>query len=218
MVALYCYRLVCVSSGDTMKTFFDTYDIIIPANSIYPLASYNRFITLLENDQTADLRVRIGQGGAKARLKKGLSVELPQDEMFSSLLFENTTGVPMAITIALSSGRVYDNRFNVSGSTVFDSILAELQGDTVPEDWGTEKTIGVAQSQVLAANATRKDFSIQAKSGNAGLIYLGYDNSVTSSKWIAELPAGAVWSKDDYRGPIHAIATVAGQLLGWDEW
>lgn len=201
-----------------MKTFFDTFDIIVPANSIYPLASYNRFVTLLENDQNADVRVRIGQGGAMARLKKGLSVELPQDEMFSTLLFENTTGVPMALTIALSCGRVYDNRFNISGSTVFDNILGELQGDTVPEDWGTEKTIGVAQSQVLTTNATRKGFSIQAKNSNAGLIYLGYDATVTSSKWIVELPAGAVWSKDDYRGAIHAIASVAGQLLGWDEW
>jgi len=201
-----------------MKSFFDTYDIIIPANGTRGIASYNRFVTLLENDQNADVLVRIGTGGARAKLKKGLSVELPEGEMFNGLHFRNPTGVPMALTVALSSGRVYDNRFNVSGSTVFDSILGELQGDTVPESWGDEKTIGIAQSQVLPVNATRKGFSVQAKSGNAGLIYLGYDNTVTSSKWIAELPAGALWSKDDYRGAIHAIASVAAQLLGWDEW
>jgi len=201
-----------------MRSFFDTYDLIIPANGIKLLTSYNSFVTLLENDQTADVLIRIGTGGATAKLKKGLSVELPQDETYDRLLFRNPTGVPMAITVALSCGRVYDNRLMLSGATIFDSILAELQGDTIPESWGDEKTIGVAQSQVLAITANRKGFSVQAKSSNAGLIYIGYDATVTSTKWVAELAAGGFWSKDDYRGAVHAIASVAGQLLGWDEW
>jgi hypothetical protein len=109
---------------------------------------------------------------------------------------------------------IIDNRAALSGDIT--DMLAELQGDTTPENWG-QATIGVAQSQVLAANANRKSFSIQAKSTNTGIVYVGYDNTVTSAKWWAELQAGQSCDGDDYRGALHAIATIAGQLIGYGE-
>ena len=109
---------------------------------------------------------------------------------------------------------IIDNRSaTVAGLT---DILAELQGDQLPEDWN-QATIGVAQSQVLAANADRKSFSIQAKSTNTGIVYIGFDNTVTSTKWWAELNPGQSCDGDDYRGPVHAIASAAGQLIGFAE-
>jgi len=109
---------------------------------------------------------------------------------------------------------IIDNRSaTVAGLT---DILAELQGDQLPEGYG-QATIGVVQSQVLAANVDRKSFSIQAKSTNAGIVYVGFDNLVTAINWWAELQAGQSCDGDDYRGPIHAIATVAGQLIGFGE-
>lgn len=109
---------------------------------------------------------------------------------------------------------IIDNRSaTVAGIT---DILAELQGDLVPENWN-QATIGLAQSQVLAANASRRSFSIQAKSTNTGIVYVGFDNSVTAAKWWAELQPGQSCDGDDYRGPLHAIATVAGQLVGYAE-
>ena len=109
---------------------------------------------------------------------------------------------------------IIDNR-SVTALGLSD-ILAELQGDQTPEDWD-EITIGVAQSQVLAANANRKSFSIQAKSTNTGIVYIGFDNTVTTTKWWAELPANGSCDGDDYRGPLHAIADAAGQLIGYAE-
>jgi len=109
---------------------------------------------------------------------------------------------------------IIDNR-SVTAIGLAD-ILAELRGDVLPENWN-EATIGVAQSQVLAANADRKSFSIQAKSTNTGIIYIGFDNTVTSTTWWAELQEGQSCDGDDYRGPLHAIATVAGQLIGYAE-
>jgi len=109
---------------------------------------------------------------------------------------------------------IIDNR-SVTAIGLAD-ILAELRGDVLPENWN-EATIGVAQSQVLAANADRKSFSIQAKSTNTGIIYIGFDNTVTSTTWWAELQAGQSCDGDDYRGPLHAIATIAGQLIGYAE-
>jgi len=98
-------------------------------------------------------------------------------------------------------------------------ILDELRGDTVPENWGTEITVGNAAAvQILAANAARKACNIQAKSINTGIVYIGFDNSVTTTKWVAELQAGMSFAVDDYRGPLFARADAVGQLVGYGEW
>lgn len=96
-------------------------------------------------------------------------------------------------------------------------ILDELRGDVAPENWGTEITVGAAAVAILAANAARKSCSIQSKSVNAGLVYIGFDNSVTTTKWVAELQAGMSYAIDDYRGPLFAYASIAGQLVGYGE-
>lgn len=123
----------------------------------------------------------------------------------------------MKILIASESPQLFeviDNRSAVSEAT--EGILDELRGDVTPEDYD-QATVGLAQSQVLAANADRKSFSIQAKLNNAGIVYVGFDNTVSSTKWWAELQPGQSCEGDDYRGPLHAIATAADQLVGYAE-
>jgi len=112
--------------------------------------------------------------------------------------------------------QLIDNRS--ATSLDMTAIRAELQGDTTPETWGTEKTIGVAAASVIASNADRKGCIIQSKAANLGMVYIGFDNTTTSSKWIAELSAGMSIIFDDYRGDLWAIASAAGQLVGWGEW
>lgn len=123
----------------------------------------------------------------------------------------------MKILIASEAPKLFDILDHRSAiSVAMQSVLDQLQGDVTPENWG-QATIGVTQSQVLAANADRKSFSIQAKSTNSGIVYVGFDNTVTSSKWWAELQPGQPCGGDDYRGPLHAIATVAAQSIGYAE-
>jgi len=111
---------------------------------------------------------------------------------------------------------VLDNRSAISES--MNDVLAQLEGDITAETFGPEKTVGVAAVSILAANANRKACCVQSKSTNTGIIYIGFTDAVTSSKWIAELQPGMSFSIDDYRGLIYAIATVAGQLVGVGEW
>jgi hypothetical protein len=125
----------------------------------------------------------------------------------------------MKILIASKSPeffQVIDNRSAISES--MNDVLEELRGDVAHENWDTEKTVGVAAAAVLAANADRKACSLQAKSTNTGIIYVGFDDTVTSSKWVWELQPGQAATIDDYRGDLYAIATAAGQKLGWGEW
>jgi len=115
---------------------------------------------------------------------------------------------------------IIDNR-SVTAIGLAD-ILAELQGDVLPESAAAEITVGAAQVQLLAASATRKAFSLCADINNTGTIYLGFDNTVTTAAggniWFHAMQAEAQFGIDDYRGPIHAIATAAGQLVGVGEW
>jgi len=132
-----------------------------------------------------------------------------------------TTPVGQAGTLQIVYGteapemlEIIDHRSTTAAGV--GGILDELRGDVLPENWG-QATINVAQAQVLAANAARKSFSIQAKSTNTGIVYVGFDNLVTAVNWWAELQPGQSCDGDDYRGPLHAIATVAGQLIGYAE-
>jgi len=109
-----------------------------------------------------------------------------------------------------------DHRTAVSESV--DGVLGQLRGDTTPENWGNEITVGNAAAVLIfAANADRKAGSIQAKSINTGKVYIGYDNTVATTKWIAELQAGQSYATDDYRGALFARADAAGQLVGYGE-
>lgn len=96
------------------------------------------------------------------------------------------------------------------------AIVAELQGDLLPEDYGTD-VIAMAAVVVYAANANRKGFDLQAGLGNTGNIYIGFDNGVLANNAVASLVAGQSYSRDDYRGPLWAIASAAGQLLNRSE-
>ena len=140
---------------------------------------------------------------------------------FNRLYITTPAGQAGTMTILIASEApelfdVVDNRSAIS-LTMAD-VLGELQGDITPETVGTEKTIGVAAASIIAVNADRKGCNVQAKSTNTGIIYIGFDNTLTSAKWVAELQAGMAFSINDYRGDIYAIATVAGQLVGWGEW
>jgi len=139
--------------------------------------------------------------------------ERKEDSCFSHIDFMNPNVGQVTIEYVMSIGLVQSSP-TISG---IENILEEMQGLTSGEIWGTEKTIGVAAAVVMAVNTSRHSGSVQAKSTNNGKIYIGYDNSVVSTKWIAELQAGQSYSFDDWRGTIFAIASAAGQLLGYGE-
>lgn len=145
---------------------------------------------------------------------------------FNRLYITTPAGQTGTMTILIASEApelfdVIDNRSAISVAT--QGILDELRGDVTPESWGTEKDVDTAattpaRTEILAANADRKGCMVQAKSTNAGIVYIGFDATVATTKWVAELQAGQAFSIDDYRGPLWAVASVDNQLAGWGEW
>jgi hypothetical protein len=111
---------------------------------------------------------------------------------------------------------IIDNRSAISESMT--DILIQLRGDLTHKTWSTEITVNsTAAVQILDANADRKSCSIQAKKANTGLVYIGFNNTVTTIKWVAELQPGQSYSIDDYRGALFARADSDGQKVGWGE-
>lgn len=140
---------------------------------------------------------------------------------YNRLYITTPAGQAGTMTILLASEapelfNVVDNRSAIS-LTMAD-VLGELQGDVTPESCAVI-AVGVGQAQLLAANADRKGCSICSDINNAGNIYLGFDNTVTTAaNWFHVLDPGGSYHIDNYRGPIHAIATVAAQAVGVGEW
>lgn len=139
--------------------------------------------------------------------------ERKEDDFYSHIDFQNPNVGSVVVEYIMSNGLVRSS----PTITALTDLLEEMTGLSTGEVWDTEKNIGVAQSEVLAANSARHSGSVQAKSTNTGIIYIGYDNTVLTTKWIAELQAGQSFSFDDWLGAIHAIASLADQKLGYGE-
>lgn len=192
------------------------------------------FFMLVSNTGTLEVKIAIDDSSLSDCPIGYEYNERKEDTFFKHIDFKNPNAVEVTIEYIMSTGLVrsspsiptLDDILTQLGvlDTILtqlaklDTISGELQGIETAGTDGAEKTIGVAQSTVLAANATRKGFNLQAKSTNTGKIYLGFTNGVTTNIWFAELQAGVPCMMDDYRGPVFAIADAAAQKLGWGEW
>lgn len=194
-------------------------DLSVPISMMEYNVSGNYFYILEAPDQTSYIDVQINRNDAPAlpyTVQRGF-----HKQPFNKLYITTPTGQAGTMTVIVAAEspgefEFIDNRSSISQS--MSDILDELRGDIIPENWGTQKTVGLTAVEVMAANANRKAASVQSKDLNTGKIYIGFDNTVTTTKWVVELQPGMSWSVDDYRGPIFAISDTAGQLLGYGEW
>lgn len=97
-----------------MKSVYRYYERSIVDAEIIEIHAYARFLTLLNNTSSTDIRVSIA-GQPFEELPQGISVELPKDDAFTSLKFRNVSGATCTIKVCISSGRIFDNRVVISG-------------------------------------------------------------------------------------------------------
>jgi len=148
--------------------------------------------------------------------RRGKKLQTPFDEVYI------TTPAGQAGNLEIiygdsSSGAMLDAWTEEdSASEVTEDILNQLEGDVLPDDYGRH-IAGVAQTQVFAANADRKSFHLFSDLANLGIIYIGYDATVSATNYVHAIAAGGSYWREDYRGPIHVIATLAAQNVQYDE-
>lgn len=171
------------------------------------------FFMLVSN--TGDKKIRISiDDSPLSEMPIGYEYsEKKEDEFYTHVDFQNPNVAEVTVEYIMSTGVI--RTFPTIIALL--QLLAQMSGLSSGEIWDEEKTIGVAASVVMALNAERHSLAVQAKSTNTGKIYIGYDNTVTTTKWIAELQPGQAYSTDDWLGTIYAISDTAGQLLGYGE-
>lgn len=119
-----------------MKISYQYFKRTIATGEIHDINAYGRFITLLSNNGSSNVKVNIaGQGFQE--LPAGISVELPETNTFNLLQFQNTSGISVVVEFSLSNGRIYDNRTNIVNrlltsdtGQIFDSPAALAVDDT----------------------------------------------------------------------------------------
>ncbi len=171
------------------------------------------FFMLVSNTGDKNIRVSIDDSPL-SEIPIGYEYsERKEDTFYTHIDFQNPNAAEVTIEYVMSTGiiRTFPTIIKLG------EILSAISGLSTGAIYDTEKTIGVAASVVMAANAARHSGAVQAKSTNTGIIYIGYDDTVTATKWLAELQPGQACTFDDWLGPIHAIADLAGQLLGYGE-
>ena len=187
--------------------------LTLTAGQILPVNEVASFFMMVSNTGSKNIQISIDDSSLSECPVGYDYTERKEDTFFEHIDFKNPNVGQVTVEYIMSIGLVKSSPTLLS----LVEILTEMTGVSSGEIWGTEKNIGVAASVVMAVNASRHSGTVQAKSTNSGIIYIGYDDNVLATKWIAELQAGQSFSFDDWLGTIYAIATAADQKLGYGE-
>jgi hypothetical protein len=140
---------------------------------------------------------------------------------FDKLHFTWTAQVGKTLTIYIANLApdifgIIDNRSTVLSTAVLQNILAELTGTSLAQGFNVI-TLNADPKLVVASNADRKSVLIQSAIANATVCYVGFDNSVTGSKYVIALLPGESYSVDDYLGDIYVSSATATDKVSYGE-
>jgi len=124
-----------------LGVLYQEFKIEIPAGEIVDFHQYFRSIKLLSMVGTP-VDFRFGTAATFTSLTLGIGVEFPR--LLPSLSLRNQGNAPTILVIALSNGRVSDDRLNISGdinahisaNTLFSSQAIALDGANAPSPGG----------------------------------------------------------------------------------
>ena len=97
--------------------------ITMAAGRQQEVAMYGRFLSILDNSLMVNPEVSI-DGDPFYEIPQGVSIEV---EPFSRVEFRNPTASNMALWIALSAGRIYDNRTSFVGVVPIEDITDAIE-------------------------------------------------------------------------------------------
>jgi len=163
-----------------MRMVYRRFQKVLNNNDVATVDVNGRFLTILDNTSATDLEFAIGDEVFQA-IPKGISVELPTnpdgtDNFFGQIQIRNTTGAAATITIAVSSGHIYDNRIVISSATV---LLVNSTGGTLTTPVKYTTGTGAPGAPAVAAAASTREVWIY--NGGGDTVWMGDANVDGSS-------------------------------------
>lgn len=149
-------------------------------------------------------------------ITKGLGYQHPFDKIHFS--WSAQTGKTITILVASFAPEIFgviDNRSQNDILTTLENIEEQLTG-TNNADFDVVAVLATA-TLIVPANADRKSVIVSHRGDGVGLIYLGFDNTVTALKHFIQLAPGESWSIDDYTGDVYAIRSAGATNAIWGE-
>jgi len=150
----------------------------------------------------------------KYNLVKSLGIIYPFDKIICS--WDAQAGANITLWVGNQSPnflQVIDNRSAAASDTYLAQLVDKIGGATTPATWAAEIDIDVASEKVLSLNANRKSAILQADVDNTSFITIGFDNTVSDTKYVIKLEAGDIFVFSDYLGELWAYGGAANQLL-----
>jgi hypothetical protein len=170
------------------------------------------------SSSTSKVLIRFNQMGEQAiEFTQGFGLITPFDKLYIS--WDAQAGETITLLIGVEAPDnvdIVDNRSQSQSTEILDYILDQLSGKVTAIGFN-QATIGVSPVKVVPSNVLRCSACLQSKASNIGKIYVGFDNTVTTTKFAAELERGDSFGIDDYQGDIYAISDTASQYIGYGE-
>lgn len=147
---------------------------------------------------------------------QGLKFKRPFNRFFITADAQAGKTVKLLVSSFNPLFELQDDRSNNLTASYLAEIQEQLQGSS-SMTMTADNSVTTVES-ILSANTDRHAFLIQADITNTDLIYIGTDNTTTSSKKIASLAPGDAFMLDDYLGAIWAISASGTQKVSVSEW
>lgn len=147
-------------------TIYQRFTYTIAAGADITINALGRFVTILGNSSTTDPHMSIG-GQVESQIPAGISVDLaqdnadPKDNFYYSLRFRNSGVAIMTLDLAISSGRIQDNRVVISSTSVLP-VNATPDTNTTPAPAAVTDVAAVA----VAANGSTREVLLQNNGAN----------------------------------------------------
>lgn len=192
----------------TNDTILRYYPGTLAANAVVTLEAFGDYIFLQANSATdGTLKVSF-DNNAEVTLVVGVILKLQKP--FTRIFIRNTDTVSTTFALMCGLGNIDYKALVLSGTITTGPAQASTG------TFAADLTAGAAAK--VFTSATVKRVVIQNDVASTGPIYVGFDNTVSATKKVYGLAAGAGVEFTDFKGDIWVFGTIGTEKYSVSSW
>jgi len=207
-----------INAGDISEPVVFTLPLDTLTSNFQMNFAGNYFGVIDASSQSAEISVKFNkQQGESLTFSKGLYMLRPFNQVFLS--WEAQAGATVDIIISAYAKELFevmDFRSATQQASDVSGILDQLKGTSTAQGFNVV-TLDTDPHLAVAANTQRRSVIIQSAIANASTVYIGFDNTLTTSKYVVALKPGEIYSIDDYQGAIWASSVTSTDKISYGE-